>query len=157
MPDEVIDLVNQTRAAGGSIAFTNGVFDLVHPGHVRYLRKAAAEGDLLFVGLNGDTSVRSIKGLGRPIVPAIERAEVLEALTSVDAVVIFEEPTPEKLIAQLQPDVLVKGADWMADQIVGRETVESRGGRVVRVDIEQGHSTTAIVNRIRSLHSKPNF
>jgi D-beta-D-heptose 7-phosphate kinase/D-beta-D-heptose 1-phosphate adenosyltransferase len=157
MPDAVINLVNQTRAAGGSVAFTNGVFDLVHPGHVRYLRKAAAEGDLLIVGLNGDTSVRSIKGLGRPIVPATERAEVLEALDSVDAVVIFEEPTPEKLIAQLQPDVLVKGADWMADQIVGRETVEARGGRVVRVDIEQGHSTTAIVNRIRSLHSQLNF
>ena len=157
IPDEVIDLVNQTRAAGGSIAVTNGVFDLVHPGHVRYLRKAAAEGDLLIVGLNGDTSVRSIKGLGRPVVPAAERAEVLEALASVDAVVIFEEPTPEELIAQLQPDVLVKGADWMADQIVGRATVEARGGRVVRVEIEQGHSTTAIVNRIRSLHPKSHF
>ena len=149
--EEAIALVARTRSAGGRVVFTNGVFDLVHPGHGRYLQAAAAEGDLLIVGLNADGSVRANKGAGRPFVPAAERAEVIEALACVDAVVIFAEPMPGEVIARLQPDVLVKGADWPADQVVGRETVEARGGRVVRVALEQGYSTTAIVEHIRSL------
>ncbi|HJO39672.1 MAG: D-glycero-beta-D-manno-heptose 1-phosphate adenylyltransferase [Vicinamibacterales bacterium] len=148
--DEAAALVARTRAKGGRVVFTNGVFDLLHPGHVRYLQAAAAEGDLLILGLNSDRSVRASKGEGRPIVPAAERAEVLEALACVDAVVIFDEATPAEIVAHLEPDVLVKGADWPVDGIVGRETVEARGGKVVRVTIEQGYSTTSIVDRIRS-------
>ena len=149
--DEAVALIGRTRDAGGSAVFTNGVFDLLHPGHVRYLQAAAAEGDVLIVGLNADASVRANKGPRRPLVREMERAEVLEALACVDAVVIFGEPTPADVIAHLQPDVLVKGADWPADQIVGRGTVEARGGRVVRVEVAQGYSTTAIIERIRKL------
>jgi D-glycero-beta-D-manno-heptose 1-phosphate adenylyltransferase len=138
------------RRAGRRIVFTNGVFDLLHPGHVRYLQEARALGDLLIVGLNADESVRRNKGANRPINPQEERAEVLSALASVDAVVVFDEDTPADIISLLQPDVLVKGADWPADQIVGRETVEARGGCVARIPVEQGHSTTALVERIRA-------
>jgi D-beta-D-heptose 7-phosphate kinase/D-beta-D-heptose 1-phosphate adenosyltransferase len=133
------------------VVFTNGVFDLVHPGHLRYLRAARAEGDALVVGLNSDRSVRAIKGPGRPIIPERERAELLAALSFVDAVVVFDEETPDAVIRAVQPDLLVKGADWAADRIVGRETVEARGGRVVRVPIERGYSTSAIVKRVRAL------
>jgi D-glycero-beta-D-manno-heptose 1-phosphate adenylyltransferase len=131
------------------VVFTNGVFDLLHPGHVRYLQEARALGDVLIVGLNSDESVRRNKGADRPITPENERAEVLAALTCVDAVVVFPEDTPADIIGRILPDVLVKGADWPADQIVGRDTVEARGGRVVLVPVEQGYSTTAIVERIR--------
>ena len=151
--DEAAALVGRIRAAGGRAVFTNGVFDLIHPGHVRYLQAAAATGDILVVGLNADVSVWANKGPARPLVPEAERAEVLEALACVDAVVIFPEPTPAEVIAHLQPDVLVKGADWPADQIVGRDTVEARGGRVVRIEVTQGHSTTAIIERVRNLPS----
>ena len=137
------------RAAGRSVVFTNGVFDLLHPGHVRYLQQAHALGDLLIVGLNTDRSVRTNKGPERPIVSQDDRAELVAALACVDAVTIFDEDTPHDVIADLQPDVLVKGADWAADAIVGRDIVEARGGRVVRVAIEPGHSTTSIVERIR--------
>lgn len=146
---EIARLVETARAAGQRIVFTNGVFDLLHPGHVRYLQEARALGDLLIVGLNADSSVRRNKGSRRPINSEGERAEVLAALASVDAVVIFDQDTPAEIISLVQPDVLVKGADWAADQIVGRDTVEARGGRVVRVPVEQGYSTTAIVERIR--------
>jgi rfaE bifunctional protein nucleotidyltransferase chain/domain len=132
--------------------FTNGVFDLLHPGHVRYLREARRLGDALVVGVNADVSVRRNKGPDRPLNPDVERAELLAALDCVDAVVIFEEDTPDAIIRAVQPDVLVKGADWPADQIVGRDTVEARGGRVVLVTIEQGHSTTALLQKIRSGH-----
>lgn len=142
--------VARHRAAGRRVVFTNGVFDLLHPGHVRYLQDAKSLGDVLIVGLNADASVRRNKGASRPINPQDERAEVLAALAAVDAVVIFDEDTPAEIIALVQPDVLVKGADWPADQIVGRDTVEARGGRVVRVPVEQGYSTTAIVERVRS-------
>jgi rfaE bifunctional protein nucleotidyltransferase chain/domain len=142
--------VEEARAQGRTIVFTNGVFDLLHPGHVRYLLDARALGDLLVVGLNADASVRRNKGPERPINSQDERAEVLAALSSVDAVVIFEEDTPDAIIKLVQPDVLVKGADWAADAIVGRDTVEGRGGRVVRVPIEQGYSTTSIVEKIKS-------
>jgi rfaE bifunctional protein nucleotidyltransferase chain/domain len=132
------------------VVFTNGVFDLLHPGHVRYLRHARRLGDVLIVGLNSDASVRRNKGPGRPINPQEERAEMLAALACVEAVVIFDEDTPAEIIRTVEPDVLVKGADWPADQIVGRDTVEARGGRVVLVEVEPGHSTTGILQRIRS-------
>ena len=139
------------RRAGRRVVFTNGVFDLLHPGHVRYLRQARALGDVLIVGLNGDRSVRRNKGPDRPINSQDERAEILSALESVDAVVVFDEETPADIIRAVQPDVLVKGADWAADAIVGRDTVEARGGEVVRIPVEQGFSTTAIVDKIKAL------
>lgn len=142
--------IEARRRQGQRIVFTNGVFDLLHPGHVRYLQAARREGDVLVVGLNSDRSVRSNKGPSRPIMPEHERAEVLEALACVDAVVLFEEETPAVIIDRLNPDVLVKGADWAADAIVGRETVEARGGKVVRMPIEGGWSTSAIIDRARS-------
>jgi len=149
--DDARRFAGEARARGRRIVFTNGVFDLLHPGHVRYLQEARALGDLLIIGLNADASVRRNKGPGRPITPQDERAEVLAALACVDAVVIFEEDTPAEIIRLVQPDVLVKGADWAADAIVGRDTVEARGGRVVRVPVEQGYSTTAIVEKVKSL------
>ncbi len=144
-------LVAEWRHAGHSVVFTNGVFDLLHPGHLRYLQAARAEGDHLVVGVNSDRSVRANKGPSRPVNPEAERAEVLAALACVDAVVIFDEETPAEIVRRLQPDVLVKGADWPADQIVGRDTVEARGGRVVRVPVEQGYSTSAVIERVRLL------
>jgi len=146
---DAVALVARLRAEGKSIVFTNGVYDLLHPGHVRYLQAARAEGDALVVGVNSDRSVRANKGPDRPINPEQERAELIAALAAVDAAVIFDEDTPHAIITALQPDVLVKGADWAAEQIVGRDVVEARGGRVVRVTVEPGHSTTAILARIR--------
>lgn len=143
------DFVGSLRDERKTIVFTNGVFDLVHVGHLRYLRQARALGDALIVGVNSDRSVRANKGPSRPVTPQEERAEILAALDCVDAVVIFDQETPHQLIAALQPDVLVKGADWSADAIVGRDIVEARGGRVVRVAIEGGHSTSALLERIR--------
>ena len=146
---EAATLVSRLRAAGKTVVFTNGVFDLLHPGHVRYLQRARAAGDALIVGVNSDRSVRANKGQTRPIVPEDERAEIVAALACVDAVVIFDEDTPHELIAALQPDVLVKGADWAADAIVGRDIVEARGGTVIRMSIEPGYSTSALVEKIR--------
>lgn len=148
-PDMVSAFVDREREAGRRIVFTNGVFDLLHPGHVRYLQDARALGDLLVVGINADESVRRNKGPNRPINPQHERAEVLGALACVDGVVIFSEDTPAEIIRLVQPDILVKGADWAADAIVGRDTVEARGGRVVRIPVEEGYSTTAIIERVR--------
>lgn len=142
---------SRVRDGGGTVVFTNGVFDLLHPGHVRYLREARALGDALIVAVNSDRSVRTIKEPGRPINPERERAEVLLALDSVDAAVIFDEETPHEIISAIQPDILVKGADWGPDNIVGRDVVEARGGRVVRVELAKGHSTTNIVRRVRGL------
>lgn len=149
--EQTASFAGTARANGRRVVFTNGVFDLLHPGHVRYLQHARSLGDLLIVGLNADVSVRRNKGPARPITPQDERAEVLAALECVDAVVIFEEDTPAEIVRLVQPDVLVKGADWPADQIVGRDTVEARGGRVVLVPVEQGHSTSAIVERIKQV------
>jgi D-beta-D-heptose 7-phosphate kinase/D-beta-D-heptose 1-phosphate adenosyltransferase len=146
---DAVRLVSSWRAAGQTVVFTNGVFDLLHPGHVRYLRQARALGDALIVGVNSDRSVRANKSAGRPITPEVERAEILEALACVDGVVVFDADTPHDLVATIQPDVLVKGADWAEDAIVGRDIVEARGGRVVRIPVEQGYSTTAIVAKIR--------
>jgi D-glycero-beta-D-manno-heptose 1-phosphate adenylyltransferase len=147
---EAAILVEQLRTAGKSIVFTNGVYDLLHPGHVRYLRAARALGDALIVGVNSDRSVRANKGPARPINPEAERAEVIAALECVEAAVIFDEDTPQEIISRLQPDVLVKGADWAEDAIVGRDVVEARGGRVVRMPVEQGFSTTELLARIKA-------
>ena len=147
--DDASAFADEVRARGGTVVFTNGVFDLLHPGHVRYLREARALGDALIVGVNSDRSVRANKGPRRPITPEGERAEVLLALASVDAVVVFDEETPHAAIARVQPDVLVKGADWGEHDIVGRDVVEARGGRVVRVELAPGHSTTSLVDRAR--------
>ena len=136
------------RAAGGRVVFTNGVFDLLHRGHAEYLEEARALGDHLVVGINSDASVRRLKGPSRPIVPAAERAELVAALACVDLAVVFDDDTPLRLIEAVQPDVLVKGADWAEGAIVGREFVEARGGRVVRVPVREGLSTSAIIDRI---------
>ena len=135
------------RANGGTVVFTNGVFDLLHPGHIRYLREARSLGDVLIVGLNSDRSVNAIKGPSRPVTPEHERAEILLALSSVDAVAIFDEETPHALITLVRPDVLVKGADWGEGDIVGRDVVEAGGGRVVRITLSPGHSTTNLIRR----------
>jgi D-beta-D-heptose 7-phosphate kinase/D-beta-D-heptose 1-phosphate adenosyltransferase len=148
--EEAAAFVAEKKARGLRVVFTNGVFDLLHPGHVRYLQTARSLGDVLIVGVNSDRSVRENKGPSRPIIPERERAEVLEALSVVDAAVIFDDPTPQAIIDRLRPDVLVKGADWAADAIVGRETVESGGGQVVRVPIEQGWSTSAIIEKAKA-------
>jgi D-beta-D-heptose 7-phosphate kinase/D-beta-D-heptose 1-phosphate adenosyltransferase len=148
--DDAAALVDALRREGRTVVFTNGVFDLLHPGHVRYLQAARAEGDALIIGVNSDRSVRANKGPSRPITPEAERAEILAALACVDAVVIFDEETPAAIIGRLQPDVLVKGADWAPDAIVGRDVVEARGGRVVRVPVEAGWSTSAIVQKIQA-------
>jgi D-beta-D-heptose 7-phosphate kinase/D-beta-D-heptose 1-phosphate adenosyltransferase len=137
------------RAAGARVVFTNGCFDLLHPGHVRYLEAARALGDVLVVALNDDASVRRLKGPGRPVLRVAERAEVLAALAAVDHVIVFPDDTPLALIEALAPDVLVKGADRAADDIVGRESVASRGGRVERIDLVPGASTTDLIRRIR--------
>ena len=149
--EEGAALATRLREQGRRIVFTNGVFDILHPGHLRYLLHARSLGDALIVGLNADASVRRNKGRERPINPQEERAEVLEALACVDAVVLFEEDTPDRIIKAIQPDILVKGADWGENAIVGRDTVEARGGKVVRVPIEQGFSTTEIIRKIREL------
>ncbi len=136
---------------GRRVVFTNGCFDLLHPGHIETLEKARSMGDALVVGVNSDRSVRQMKGVGRPILPECERAEILAALECVDGVVIFDEPTPQEIIAALLPDVLVKGGDWASDQIVGRKEVEAAGGRVISIPVVAGYSTTAILEKIRKL------
>ena len=138
------------KAAGRTVVFTNGCFDLLHPGHVALLERARAEGDLLVVGLNSDASVARLKGAGRPVIPQAERAEALLALEAVDRVAVYDEDTPREIVAALVPDVLVKGADWAADRIVGRAEVEAAGGRVVRVPLVPGRSTSAVLDRIRA-------
>ena len=143
-------MVGTLRAQRKTVVFTNGVFDLLHPGHVRYLADARRHGDALIVGVNSDRAVHAIKGPRRPIFPEAERAEVVAALACVDAACIFDEDTPHAIITRLQPDILVKGADWAAGDIVGRDVVEARGGRVVRIPLAQGYSTTSIVERIRA-------
>jgi D-beta-D-heptose 7-phosphate kinase/D-beta-D-heptose 1-phosphate adenosyltransferase len=138
------------RADGHRIVFTNGCFDLMHVGHVRYLDQARRLGDLLVVGLNTDASVRSLgKSPSRPIVPAAQRAEVLGALAAVDYVVLFDEPDPRRLIEEVEPDVLVKGGDWSLGDIIGRDIVERRGGVVTTIPLVPGISTTALIEKIR--------
>ena len=148
---EAILRFGREKRNGRCIVFTNGCFDLLHPGHIETLEKARALGDALIVGVNSDRSVREVKGAGRPIMPEQERAEVLAGLECVDAAVIFDEATPREIIAALLPDVLVKGGDWASDRIIGREEVEAAGGRVVSVPVVAGYSTSAMVEKIRRL------
>lgn len=147
-------LAARTREQGGTVVFTNGVFDLLHPGHVRYLQEARKLGSALIVAINSDRSVRAIKGPERPVNPELERAEVLLALACVDAVVVFDEETPHAVISTIQPDILVKGADWGPDAIVGRDVVEARGGRVVRIELAAGYSTSQLIAKARSLPAR---
>jgi D-beta-D-heptose 7-phosphate kinase/D-beta-D-heptose 1-phosphate adenosyltransferase len=147
--EEAILRFGREKRNGRRVVFTNGCFDLLHPGHIGSLEQARALGDALIVGLNSDASVRQLKGAGRPVLPERERAEILAALECVDAVVIFDALTPREVIARLLPDVLVKGGDWPGDQIVGREEVEAAGGRVVSIPLVPGYSTTAILRKIR--------
>ena len=149
MPEAVQER-QRWRQAGLRVVLTNGCFDVLHAGHVHLLESARAEGDRLVVALNSDASVRALKGPSRPVLPANERAETLAALESVDAVVVYDEATPLEVIQALRPDVLVKGADWAQDAIVGREVVEADGGRVVRVPMVAGRSSSAVLERIRT-------
>jgi rfaE bifunctional protein nucleotidyltransferase chain/domain len=148
---ELIKLLGRDKRGSRRVVFTNGCFDLLHPGHIRTLEEARSLGDVLVVGLNRDASVRKSKGDSRPLVAEDERAEVLAAVEAVDFVVLFGEPTPRELISELLPDVLVKGADWGSTEIVGREEVEAAGGRVVSIQLEPGYSTTRILQKIRQL------
>jgi D-beta-D-heptose 7-phosphate kinase/D-beta-D-heptose 1-phosphate adenosyltransferase len=146
--EEVIRLRARLRESGSRIVFTNGCFDILHVGHVRYLNQARSLGDALVVGVNSDRSVREIKGETRPIVPELERAEVLAALSCVNFVFIFDDPTPKRVIDAIVPDVLVKGADWDLSQIVGRDTVENAGGAVLNIPLVEGSSTSEIIQRV---------
>lgn len=148
---ELLSRREALRREGRTVVFTNGCFDLLHPGHVRYLTQARSLGDVLVVALNSDRSVRALKGVGRPILSERERAEVIAALHAVDFVTIFDDRTPRELIAKLLPDVLVKGGDWPLDEIVGRVEVEGAGGKVLSLPYIEGSSTTDIINRIKDL------
>ena len=149
--EQLLILLGSEREKGKRIVFTNGCFDLLHIGHTRYLQAARSLGDLLVVGVNTDDSVRQLeKAPDRPIVPAVQRAEVLAALGCIDFVVLFSEPDPGPLITAIQPDVLVKGGDWAPEKIIGREIVEKRGGTVRTIPLVPGMSTTALLRRIRS-------
>jgi len=141
-------VVERLKKEGKRVVFTNGCFDLIHVGHTRYLQEARKLGDVLIVGVNSDRSVRRIKGKKRPVIPEEERAEVLSALQCVDFVVIFHEPDPLNIISLLKPDVLVKGGDWGEDAIIGREVVESIGGKVVRIPEIKGASSSSIIDKI---------
>ncbi len=146
--NEMIEIRHELRQQGRKLVFTNGCFDLLHAGHVRYLNQARALGDALVVGLNSDTSVRAIKCEGRPILPESERAEILAALGSVDYVFLFDDATPQRVIAAIVPDILVKGADWSPEEIVGRSTVEAAGGKVCNLPLVEGSSTSGIIARV---------
>lgn len=144
--------LERLRREGKTVVFTNGCFDILHVGHVRYLREARKLGDALVLGLNSDASVRTLKGDKRPLVPQDERADVLAGLESVDYVVIFEEETPLELIRYLKPDFLVKGGDWSADDIVGAEDIKQWGGEVVVAPLIEGRSTTNVVEKILQVY-----
>jgi D-beta-D-heptose 7-phosphate kinase/D-beta-D-heptose 1-phosphate adenosyltransferase len=148
--EDAAAFVDRERRAGRTVVFTNGVFDLLHIGHLRYLKYASGLGDALVVGVNSDASVRRLgKGADRPVTPQSDRAEMLSALSSVAAVIVFSEDTPAAVIERLQPDVLVKGADWEGRDIPGRDSVERRGGRVVFAPFEAGYSTTLMLDSIK--------
>lgn len=154
--DALIQERQRLRSEHKRLVFTNGCFDLLHPGHVRYLREARSLGDALVVALNSDRSVRVLKGEGRPILNEAERAEVISALESVNYVVVFDEETPRKLIEAVLPDVLVKGGDWALDQIIGRDEVEAAGGTVRSLPYVEGSSTSDIIERLISLEKQRN-
>ena len=142
------------RQAGKNVVFTNGCFDLLHPGHVRYLQQARALGDALIVALNSDRSVRELKGDKRPILTEAERSEVMAALACVDFVTVFDEPTPREIISALLPDILVKGGDWGIDSIIGREEVEAAGGKVMSLAFVDGCSTSDVIDRIAQRYAR---
>ena len=146
--DALSKILDSLRKKGKKIVFTNGCFDILHVGHIRYLKKAKELGDILVVGLNSDRSVRALKGSGRPLNKELDRAEVLASLCFVDYITIFDEDTPAGLIRVLKPGILAKGGDWKIKDIVGATFVKSRGGRVVTIPFVKGYSTTAIINRI---------
>ena len=148
--EELILQFGPGKRNGRRVVFTNGCFDLLHPGHIKILEAARSLGDALVVGINSDDSVRTLKGAGRPVIPEQERAEILAGFECVDGVVVFDELTPQKTVAALLPDILVKGGDWPGNQIVGREEVEAAGGKVVLIDVVEGHSTTEILRKIRA-------
>ena len=148
--EELILQFGPGKRNGKRVVFTNGCYDLLHPGHIKLLEAARSKGDALVVGLNSDESVRTLKGAGRPVIPQQERAEILANLECVDAVLVFDELTPQKTVAALLPDILVKGGDWPGNQIVGREEVEAAGGEVVLIDVVEGYSTTEILRKIRA-------
>ncbi len=150
-PERVAEVRAGLRAAGRRLVFTNGCFDILHVGHVRYLQGARALGDALLVAINSDRAVRELKGAGRPVMNEDERAEVLAALSAVDYVMVFDELSPRRLIAELLPDVLVKGGDYALDEIHGRAEVEAAGGRVVALPFVAGASTTDVIERIQAL------
>jgi len=149
IPPELAERLSALRAQKKTIVFTNGCFDLLHPGHIHQLREAKKLGDFLIVGLNSDASVRRLKGEGRPLLSADARRELLLAIRYVDAVIVFDEDTPEVLIREVQPDVLAKGAEYTEEDIVGAEFVQSCGGRVVRIPMLAGYSTTDLIARVR--------
>ena len=149
--DQAIQRVHQLTREGKRVVFTNGCFDLLHPGHTRYLAQARRLGDVLVVGLNSDRSVRALKGSERPVTPELERAEVVAALAAVDHVTIFDDLTPQRVIEQMLPRVLVKGADWALDEIVGRKEVEAGGGQVVSIPLVTEFSTSALIARARGI------
>ncbi len=151
--DQLLIERDRLRQTGKKVVFTNGCFDLLHPGHVRYLQQARALGDALIVALNSDRSVRELKGDKRPILNESERAEVMAALACVDYVTVFDEPTPREIISALLPDILVKGGDWSIDNIVGREEVEAAGGKVMSLPFVEGCSTTDVIERIVQRYS----
>jgi rfaE bifunctional protein nucleotidyltransferase chain/domain len=153
--NELILHVAEHKRNGERVVFTNGCFDLLHPGHIRGFEQARALGDVLVVAINSDSSVKFLKGADRPIIPQNERAEILAALAAVDYVVVFDEISPREIIACVLPDVLVKGGDWGENEIVGREAVEAAGGRVVSIPLEPGYSTTAIIEKIRTARQGP--
>jgi len=148
---ELIRIRQDLKKEGQKVVFTNGVFDILHRGHVEYLEKAKSLGDVLMLGLNTDASVKKIKGSNRPVMGQEDRAIVLAGLSSVDYICLFEEETPENLIQELIPDILVKGGDYQIDDIVGRETVEANGGKVVTIDLVEGQSTTSIIEKMVKL------
>ena len=147
--DEIAAIATEAKKNGRRVVFTNGCFDLLHRGHVHILRQAKAAGDLLIVGMNSDSSVKSIKGPARPILPEIDRVELIAAMEMVDYIVLFDEPDPYQLIATIKPNVLAKGGDWSSDKIVGADIVERNGGRVAVIPYLKGFSTTEIIERIR--------
>jgi rfaE bifunctional protein nucleotidyltransferase chain/domain len=147
--DSLKELVRDLKSKGKVIVFTNGCFDIIHPGHIKILFEAKKQGDVLIVGINDDDSIRRLKGQDRPILPLSARQIVLAAIESVDYVVSFSEDTPEKLIKEIEPDVLVKGEDWSEDKIVGADFVKSKGGKVIRVKLVEGFSTSNIIKKIR--------
>lgn len=149
-PDKLKELILKFKKRNKTIAFTNGCFDILHYGHIKYLRQAKKTADILIVGLNSDTSVKRIKGPGRPINRQFERAQVLSELSCVDYITLFNQETPLKLIKLIKPDILIKGGDWKIDKIAGADFVKSRGGKIKRVSYQRGYSTTALIEKIRS-------